>query len=95
MERGSTIDPVLKAWVDRVLVPAMVREYLAIFRAAEENGGTTILAEDSDPSLQEKIQRGCVAPPMHATVAIARARRRFKTSCENVANMQNCRAGSS
>ena len=53
MEQGSTIDPVLKSWVDGVLVPAMVREYLAIFRAAEENGWNT---EEPDSSLSENIQ---------------------------------------
>lgn len=56
MERDARIDPDLKSWLDHVLVPAMVRQYLAICRAAGENSSNTIPSEESDPSLVESIQ---------------------------------------
>lgn len=36
--KSSRIDPSLKAWLDNVLVPAMVRLYLAKNECSEDNG---------------------------------------------------------
>lgn len=38
MDRDPKIDPALKAWIDDVLVPAMVRQYLDACRAVGDNG---------------------------------------------------------
>jgi hypothetical protein len=45
MARDSQIDPALKAWIDRVLAPALVRQYLDACREVGDNG------EDRLPSL--------------------------------------------
>jgi hypothetical protein len=37
MEGSTKIDPVLKAWIDNVMVPVMVREYLEVCEAAGDN----------------------------------------------------------
>ena len=45
MDRDPKIDPVLKAWIDHVLAPALVRQYLDERRKVGDNG------EDRFPSL--------------------------------------------
>jgi hypothetical protein len=38
MDRDTKIAPVLKAWLNTVLVPALVRQYLDECRAVDDNG---------------------------------------------------------
>jgi hypothetical protein len=54
MERDYKIDPVLKQWLDNVLVPAMVREYLALPEERDNVLGPP--PEESDDSIPEDIQ---------------------------------------
>lgn len=56
MERAGKIDPVLKAWLDNVLVPAMVRQYLAARSEVGDNGFGVSPPEDSDTPLSEHVQ---------------------------------------
>jgi hypothetical protein len=51
MERDKQIDPVLKQWLDNVLVPVMVREYLAASLTKGDNG-----LENSETSESEPVQ---------------------------------------
>ena len=44
---GSTLDPALKSWLDNVIIPALLREYLEHIRAASRKA----LAIDSKPSV--------------------------------------------
>jgi hypothetical protein len=44
---GSTLDPALKNWLDNVVIPALLREYLEQVRAASRKA----LAIDSNPSV--------------------------------------------
>jgi hypothetical protein len=53
MERDAKIDPALKAWLDNVLVPVMVREYLASAREAGDNVSSPVPPdEDSKEQFQ-------------------------------------------
>jgi hypothetical protein len=56
VEPDTRIDPALKQWLDNILVPVMVREYLAICRTEGDNGLSSIPSEDSDPSNPERFQ---------------------------------------
>jgi hypothetical protein len=56
MERGKKIDPVLKEWLDKVLVPVMVQEYLAMRANAGDNGSSPIAFEDSDIPSSGRVQ---------------------------------------
>jgi hypothetical protein len=56
MEREPRIEPALKAWLDNVLVPSMVRQYLAAFREVDDNGVSAIPSEGSIPSTPENTQ---------------------------------------
>jgi hypothetical protein len=52
--RGTAeIDPVLKAWIDNVLVPVMVREYLDSRPVEVDNG---LSPEDSETPMPERFQ---------------------------------------
>jgi hypothetical protein len=51
-----TIDPALKAWLDNVLIPAMVRQYLAVSRDVIDNGVNAISSAESDSLTPEKTQ---------------------------------------
>ena len=44
---GSTLDPALKSWLDNVVIPALLREYLELVRAESRKA----LAIDSGPSV--------------------------------------------
>lgn len=44
---GSTLDPALKSWLDNVIIPALLREYLEHLRAESRKS----LAIDSNPSV--------------------------------------------
>jgi hypothetical protein len=40
--KKRNIEPALKAWMDNVFVPAMVRQYLAEFDSKQDNGPSAI-----------------------------------------------------
>lgn len=44
---GATLDPALKSWLDNVIIPALLREYLELVRAENRKA----LAIDSNPSV--------------------------------------------
>ena len=56
MERDVKIDPALKAWLDNVLVPVMVREYLTPSREPGDNVSSSDSAEDSKTPASESFQ---------------------------------------
>jgi hypothetical protein len=56
MERNAKIDPALKAWLDNVLVPIMVREYLAPAHEARDNVSSPDPAEGSETPPSEQFQ---------------------------------------
>ncbi len=56
MERDKKIDRVLKQWLDNVLVPIMVREYLAICGNGGDNGLSPFPSQDSDTTNPERVQ---------------------------------------
>ncbi len=54
-EEGSIkINPELKAWIDNVLVPVMVREYLEIVR--QEDNGSPVLSGNPEGRNREGVQ---------------------------------------
>jgi hypothetical protein len=54
--RDTEIDPVLKAWLDNVLVPAMVRKYLDACHELGDNGVSPTISRDSDTPNSERVQ---------------------------------------
>jgi hypothetical protein len=56
MERDKKIDPALKDWLDKVLIPVMVRQYLAIRGTVGDNGFSPIPCEDSVIPTSERVQ---------------------------------------
>jgi hypothetical protein len=56
VERELKVDKALKSWLDNVLVPALVRQYLAAARDVVHNGLSANPSHDSDPSKPENIQ---------------------------------------
>jgi hypothetical protein len=56
MERDPKIDPALKAWLDNVIVPALVREFRAAARAVGDNEQGRILLQASGNSIPEQVQ---------------------------------------
>ena len=56
MEQHPKIDPAVKAWLDDVLIPAMVRQYLAVSRDVVDNGVNLISSVESDRLTSEKAQ---------------------------------------
>jgi hypothetical protein len=56
MERDTKIDPVLKSWLDNVLIPVLVREYLKAQSEIGDNGWRLRLSEHSETSASEPIQ---------------------------------------
>jgi len=56
MERGAKIDPALKAWLDKVLIPVMVREYLAPAREAGDNVSSPDSTEELRNPASEQFQ---------------------------------------
>ena len=56
MEREIKIDPALKAWMDNVLVPALVREYRAAKCAVGDNERDRISGPISGTSIPEQVQ---------------------------------------
>jgi hypothetical protein len=54
--QDTKIDPALKAWVDRVLVPAMVRQYLDARREVGDNNDSRLPCLDSGTSNEETVQ---------------------------------------
>ena len=56
MERDDIISPTLKSWLDSVLVPAMVREFLANAPDAGDNGSIANPSEKSVKPIVEPIQ---------------------------------------
>jgi hypothetical protein len=53
---AGRIDPVMKSWMDHVIVPAMVRQYVAAVGAAEDNGKDRFPLQDSGTQSEEPIQ---------------------------------------
>jgi hypothetical protein len=56
MERGGQIDKVLKAWLDNVIVPVMVRQYLAACSEVRDNGCRPSPSGDADNPVSEHVQ---------------------------------------
>jgi hypothetical protein len=56
MEPHSKIDPVVKDWLDNVLIPALVRQYLAVSRDVVDNGVNAISSAELDRLTSEKTQ---------------------------------------
>jgi hypothetical protein len=56
MERDTKIDPVLKSWLDNVIIPVIVREYLAAQSQIGDNGLRLRPSEDSETPPSEPIQ---------------------------------------
>ena len=56
MERDTKIDPALKAWLDNVLVPVMVRQYLAARPRTGDNGLNPSSVENSEKPESEPVQ---------------------------------------
>jgi hypothetical protein len=54
--RDTNIDPAVKAWVDRVLVPAMVRQYLDARPEVRDNSDSRFPSLDSGTSDEDAIQ---------------------------------------
>jgi hypothetical protein len=54
--RDTNIDPAVKAWVDRVLVPAMVRQYLDTRPEVSDNSDSRFPSLDSGTSNEDAIQ---------------------------------------
>jgi hypothetical protein len=55
-EQHVKVEPTLKAWLDNVFVPVMVRQYLAVTREVADNGLSAAPPEKSIPSTPEKVQ---------------------------------------
>jgi len=55
MERDSQIDPVLKAWVDNVLVPALIRQFHAQRITVVDNEQNRMACTLSDISILEQV----------------------------------------
>ncbi len=56
MGRDVRIDPALKALVDRVLVPAMVRQYRAARPEVRDNSDSRFPSLDSGTSAEDSVQ---------------------------------------
>ena len=56
MEQHFKIDPVVKSWLDHVLIPAMVQQYLAVSRDVVDNDVNAISSAESDSLTSEKTQ---------------------------------------
>jgi hypothetical protein len=56
MGRDFKIDPALKAWLDNVFVPAMVRLYLDSRRDVGDNCLSPSPSQDSDTPPSERVQ---------------------------------------
>lgn len=56
MGQEANIGPALKSWLDNVLVPAMVREYLADEHDVGDNGLIASPSEKLRPPFLEPIQ---------------------------------------
>jgi hypothetical protein len=56
MEREIKIDPALKAWIDNVIVPALVRHYRAEKCAVGDNERDRISRPTSGTSIPEQLQ---------------------------------------
>jgi hypothetical protein len=56
MERDKKLDSALKQWLDNVLVPVMVREYLAIWRAQGDNDLSPVPSPDTEIETPERVQ---------------------------------------
>lgn len=56
METSRKIDPVLKAWIDNVLVPVMVRRYLESCGVEEDNDSIPNSLQDSIMPESERDQ---------------------------------------
>jgi hypothetical protein len=54
--RDTKIESLLKAWLDNVLVPIMVREYLATRSAEGDNSGSPRSSENAASPESEQIQ---------------------------------------
>jgi hypothetical protein len=48
----SVLDPVLKRWLDRVIIPALLREFTKSLLAKEED----VEAQMSQPTPQEELE---------------------------------------
>ena len=56
MEREPKLDPVLKAWLDRVIIPTLVREFRAVTRAVGDNERDRTSRKDPGTSISEQVQ---------------------------------------
>jgi hypothetical protein len=56
MGRNRQIDPALKAWLDNVIVPALVRQFLAEIRTVGDNERNRITSTVSGTSIPEQVQ---------------------------------------
>jgi FMN-dependent NADH-azoreductase len=56
MARDLKIDPALKEWIDHVIVPALVLQYLDACRELVDNGEGRIPSLDSGTSEEDSIQ---------------------------------------
>jgi hypothetical protein len=56
MRQSANIDPGLKAWIDHVFVPALVRQHLEASREGSDNNGGRFPLPDSGTSNEEPVQ---------------------------------------
>jgi hypothetical protein len=56
MDRQPNLDPALKAWLDNVIIPALVREFRAETRAVGDNERDRTRRQDSGTSIPEHVQ---------------------------------------
>lgn len=56
MERDGKIDPALKEWIDKVLVPVMLREYLEARSIVGDNVPRPNSSEESNSPETERLQ---------------------------------------
>jgi hypothetical protein len=56
MERDPKLDPALKAWLDNVIVPALVRQFRAETRMVSDNERDRITRTVSGTSIPEQVQ---------------------------------------
>lgn len=47
----SVLDPVLKRWLDRVIIPALLREFTSLLAKEED-----VEAQSSQPTPQEELE---------------------------------------
>jgi hypothetical protein len=56
MERDKNVGPALKEWLDTVLVPILVRKYVAMCCTDGDNGISSMPSENSEDPKPERVQ---------------------------------------